>query len=157
MKVVVAGGLALALCGCVTTTPHVLGDSSRFASEGTAFDGQATVYVMRDLSGAGMAWPVSIKLDSVEKGSVRRETYVRFAAAPGRHDILADWNSLSGLPDIAINGEFVAGKTYYFVLGTSFNTTGKMMQFGTGFGPIDPRLGANLAGKYEDWTPGKSE
>jgi hypothetical protein len=144
--------LLASICGCAPK-PFVIQDSARFASAGTRFNGQATVYVMRDASGAFMAWPINILLDQKEVGSLRRETYTRFAVASGRHDVVAHWNPLSGLPDVAVNSEFEAGQTYYFVFGTSFGVAGPFMQYGTSLGPVDPRLGAELAGKYDDWTP----
>src|SRR5689334_22350746 len=106
---ITAGLLLILLCGCAIK-PFVLPDSSRFAETGTAYEGQATVYVMRDISGAGMAWPINIKLDGTQKGSLRRETYIHFPVHPGRHIIDGHWNSLSGLPNVALSVDLEAGK-----------------------------------------------
>lgn len=152
MRFLVVGLLLAALCGCATK-PFAVADASPYASQGSIYDGQATVYVMRDTSRAGMAWPVNVRLDGVQKGSLRRETYVRFAATPGRHDVLAHWNRLSALGEVAFNSNFESGKTYYVVIGTDFAAYGSIMEVGTSLGLVKPSVGAQLVATYQDWTP----
>ncbi|MFC5526785.1 DUF2846 domain-containing protein [Rhodanobacter ginsengisoli] len=156
MRILVVGLLLAAFSGCATK-PFVVADASAYASQGSIYDGQATVYVMRDTSGAGMAWPANVRLDGVQKGSLRRETYVRFAATPGRHDILAHWNRLSALREVAFNSDFKSGKTYYVVIGTSFAAYAGIMQIGTNLGLVKPSVGAQLVATYHDRTPGAGQ
>lgn len=141
-----------ALGGCATT-PHRLTNAVQLAADGSAFAGKATVYVLRDSSGSGMAWPVTVKMDGISQGSIRRETYVWFGVTPGRHDLLASWPALSGEPDVAVNAEFLAGKTYYFVFGTSFGIAGRAMRLGAGLGQIDVANATQRLRTYVDRNP----
>lgn len=147
------GCLVVALCGC--TKPFVIEDSSRFAATGTAFEGRATVYVMRDLSGVGIKWPVHVEIDGVKEGTLHRASYTRFGADPGRHVIVAHWNHLlTADPDVAVSSDFEAGKSYYFVIGSSTGLSGAAVVFGSRLAPLRPSEGARLVREYEDRTPG---
>lgn len=60
--------------------------------------------------------PMSL-LDGVAKGVLFRGSYPRFAVAPGRHIVLAHWSRLlSAIPEVAVDSDFEAGKTCYFVV-----------------------------------------
>lgn len=153
MRCVVIGGMLAMLCGCAPK-PLMIKDSSRFAAEGTAFEGQATVYVMRDLSGVGIKWPVNVQFDGVQEGTLRRASYTRFPAQPGRHVIVAHWNHLlTADPDVAVSVDFEAGKTYYFAIGSSTDISGMGVVYGSGLGALPPGKGAELAREYNDRTP----
>lgn len=144
--------LAATLCGCATK-PFVIADASPYASQGSVYRGQATVYVTRGMGRAGVAWPVHVKLDGVEEGSLRRGTYVRLAVAPGRHDILAHWNPLSTIHEAAINSAFRADRTYYFIIDTMFSSYGAGVITTGGIGIEESSMGAQRVAHYEDWTP----
>jgi len=153
MRLLVIAMLAAILCGCATK-PFVIADASPYAAQGSVYKDQATVYVMRGMGRAGIAWPVNVKLDGGEKGSLRRGTYVRLAVAPGRHDILAHWNPLSTIHEVAINSDFQPDKTYYFVIDTSFfSSYGSGVMTAGGIGIEEPSTGARRVALYEDWTP----
>lgn len=109
---------AVLLSACAVE-PHNMPAMELFAAEGSVYEGQATVYVMRDESGAGQAWPVTVKLDDMEEGSIRRETYVKFGVPEGDHVVLAGWPPFVGGQDVAVKGDFVAGKTYYLLFWTT--------------------------------------
>lgn len=157
MKLAVLACLLIALCGCAPK-PHVIANSSQFAAAGSAFDGRATVYVMRDLSGVGIKWPVHVELDGIQKGVLHRESYARFAVSTGRHVIIAHWNhALNVTPDVAISSDFEAGRTYYFSIGTSTGMGGGGILFGARLAPLEPSIGVELAHKYEDRTSSVDE
>ncbi|EIL91269.1 DUF2846 domain-containing protein [Rhodanobacter spathiphylli] len=153
MRLLVIAMLAAIVCGCATK-PLVIADASPYASQGSVYKGQATVYVARGMGRAGVAWPVHVKLDGVEEGSLQRGTYVRLAVAPGRHDILAHWNPLSTIHEAAINSAFQADETYYFVIDTSmFSSYGAGVINIGGIGIEESSTGAQRVALYEDWTP----
>ena len=153
MRLVILSGLLITLCGCATK-PFMINDSSRFAAPGSAFDGQATLYVMRDSSGVGIKWPTHIDLDGVEKGTILREGYMRLAVSPGRHVITGHWNFLSTLPAIAVSSDFKAGNTYYFDVGNDTGDAGAGIVYEVSLNPVNPAVGAEMVDKYEDETPG---
>ena len=155
-RIVLLLGLAPFLFGCAAK-PFLVADSGKYAATGTSFENQATAYVMRDSSYAFIAWPINVLLDGEEVGSLRRETYTRFAVSPGRHVITAHWNPISGLPDVALDIQFDAGRTYYFGFGTNFGIGYNTMTYSANLNPMNPELGARAVGRYEDWTPGTEE
>lgn len=157
-RVLLALACFAALGGCATTPSQPFGDTEGLAADGSAYDGQATVYVLRDSSGSGALWSVNVSTDGVMHGSVRRESYVRFGIAPGRHDLLVAWPKLSGAaPDVAVNAEFRAGKTYYFVFSTSFdihfNSSGGVMDVGATLRQVPDADAKGRMRTYSDRTP----
>lgn len=154
MKIVVLACVLVALCGCAPK-PFVISDSSRFAAPYSTFPGNATIYVLRDLSGVGIKWPVHIQLDGAKEGTLRRGSYTRFAASPGHHVIRGHFTHIFGgaTPDVAVAGDFDAGETYYFVIGSSTEMGYPGVIFGSNVRLVMPRLGADLVRKYNNRTP----
>lgn len=154
MRLVALVFLIVALCGCATK-PLVISDSSRFAAEGSAFEGRATAYVIRDLEDApGIHWPTHAMLDGVEKGVLFRGSYTRFAVAPGRHVVVAHWNrALSSIPEVAVDSDFETGKTYYFVVSNDIPVGVGWIEFQSFLRLADPRAGARMVRRFDDRTP----
>jgi hypothetical protein len=139
MKLLAVSGLLSIVCltGCASLPPSpVAVDAEYLAADGTEYDGKATVYVLRDSTGSGAAYAVEVALDKSSQGSIRRETFVKFGATTGHHDIYATWPLITGEPSVAINADLIAGKTYYFLFSTSFGHSGTMMIAGAKLGPI---------------------
>ncbi len=95
----ILSALVLASLMACASKPIFISDSGRHAIDGSIYSGQATVYVIRDSSSSGAVWPIAIKLDGEDKGSLSRESFVHFPAAPGRHDIWAHWNPINRRSD----------------------------------------------------------
>jgi hypothetical protein len=145
----ILSALVLASLMACASKPIFISDSGRHAIDGSIYSGQATVYVIRDSSSSGAVWPITIKLDGEEKGSLSREAFVHFPAAPGRHDIWAHWNPLSGEPDVTVNAEFEGNKTYYFLFSTSFLFGGAVMQSRASLGLVDRSTGEAMTSRYK--------
>lgn len=145
-------GLALMLCGCAAK-PFVVTQPSRYSAPGSAYDGQATVYVIRNLrAGPGIRWPVHAQLDGVDEGrSLRRGDFTRFAVPAGQHLITAHWNHLlTAQPDISVSSVFQPGKTYYFSIGTDVGMTNGRTGMASLLNPVAPDHGIQLVKAFHD-------
>ena len=149
MRLILTALVSGSLMACAASKPIFISDSGRHAIDGSIYSGQATVYVIRDGSELGAVWSVSVKLDGEERGSLRTESFVRFPVTPGRHDLLAHWPPLwSGQPDVAVNAEFDADKTYYFVFSTSLALSGGLERR-TSLGLVDRSTGEAMTNRYK--------
>jgi hypothetical protein len=101
--------------GCVTAPVHVATDLETRAIQGSQSTGQATIYVYRGSSGAGAMWPFAVLIDDVEIGSIRSERYLPTNVAPGTHVVKVHCKGMCDLPDIAIQGNFFADRSYHFL------------------------------------------
>jgi hypothetical protein len=149
MRLILSVLVSGSLMACAASKPIFISDSSRHAIDGSIYSGQATVYVIRDGSEMGGVWPISIKLDGEERGSLRTESFVHFSVTPGRHDIWARWPPLwSGQPDVAVNVEFEGDKTYYFVFSTSLLLSGGLERRSS-LGLVDRSTGEAMTSRYK--------
>ena len=144
--------LAVALSGCVTRAPHVIAETSVGAENGSAFDGQATFYVFRGDSFYASAWPTNFGLDGIEKASLRRNAFARFAVPAGRHVLATHWNPLAAQPGLQLSGSFEAGRTYYFRCDAHFVGPANPTQFAFSLEMVSPSRGHQLISAGEDWT-----
>jgi hypothetical protein len=149
MRLILSALVLGSLMACAASKPIFISDSGRHAIDGSIYDGQATVYVIRDSSEMGAVWPISIKLDGEERASLPTESFVHFPARPGRHDILAHWPPLwSGQPDVAVNVELEGDKTYYFVFSTSL-LLGGGLERRSSLGLVDRSTGEAMTNRYK--------
>jgi len=149
MRVILSALVSGALMACAASKPIFISDSGRHAIDGSIYSGQATVYVIRDASQMGAVWPISIKLDGEERGSLRTESFIHFPVTPGRHDLWVHWPPLlSGQPDVAVNAEFEGDKTYYFVFSTSFLWSGSLERRSS-LGLVDRSTGEAMTNRYK--------
>lgn len=139
----------LALTACATAPVPKPIQTELLAVDGSEFDAQAAVYVLRDDSASGMVYSIDVGVDGASKGSIRRETYVKFPVAPGAHDLSATWPWGSGEPNVAIHGNFAPGKTYYFLFSPSFADNGVAFRFGARLGAIPAEKAQQLLRTYE--------
>ena len=150
MRLVLTAAGLLALSGCVSTKPFYISDSARYAVDGGLYPGKATVYVIRDGSFPGAAWPITAKLDGADQATLRRETFAQFASPPGRREIFMHWNPLAGEPDVAINVELQADKTYYFAFSTSLAYMGRYSQWGAQLRQVDRSTGEAMTNAFKN-------
>lgn len=143
--------LLLAFCLLGWGKVHRVDGLSRLAAEGSRSEGKATVYFLRDGSGALGVWSLGVKVDKSPVGSVRRKTYVRFDVAPGEHDLMASWPLLSGGVDLAIKADFEPDRTYYFVFGSDMES-GQAYRFISNLSQIDQDAAAPLLSEYKEQT-----
>ena len=149
MRLVLAVLGLLALSACADTKPYYISDSARYAVAGGLYPGKATVYVIRDGSFPGAAWPITAKLDGADQATLRRETFAQFASTPGRREILMHWNPLAGEPDVAINVELQADKTYYFAFSTSLAQLGRYQRWGAELRQVDRSTGEAMTTSFK--------
>jgi hypothetical protein len=150
MRMVLAAFGLLVLGGCVATKPYYVSDSARYAVAGGLYPGKATVYVIRDGSFPGAAWPITVKLDGADQVTLRRETFAQFASVPGRREMLMHWNPLAGEPDVAINVELQADKTYYFAFSTSLAWMGRYSEWGAQLRQVDRSTGEAMTNAFKN-------
>jgi len=149
-RLIAAVIVSLSLSACASLPPKpVPVDAGRFAADGSEFDGNATVYVMRDDNLSGAAYSVDVALDKTSQGSIRRETYVKFPAPSGHHDLYATWPMITGEPSVAVSVDLAAGKTYYFRFSPNFGVAPDGMIFSARLGPIRAADAVPLLAKYE--------
>jgi hypothetical protein len=111
--------LAATLAGCVTRPAHQLPDMTPVAADKTDYPGMATVYVLRAKTGASSMFPINVLIDGQEMASLRRKDYARIPVKSGSHEVKAHWNPMVQAPDVAVRGDFVAGKTYWLIFDTA--------------------------------------
>lgn len=97
-----------------------LHDATSHAVSGSEFNNRATVYVFRSDSHAGKNLPLDISLDGITSGSIRRKQYLVFPVTRGVHRISAGCPSGCGIPTIRFDADYVSGRTYYFLIDSSF-------------------------------------
>lgn len=148
---------AVALTGCITHTA-TFADADRLAENVSVNPGQATVYVLRDSGRVQAMYPFAVALDKDEKGSIRRERYLAFAAAPGEHAVVISCPISCAMPAHTIQFTARAGKSYYFVFQSDMGINsliggGLQITTQTGIAQIDGEQAAKLM-KY--YAPGKN-
>jgi len=140
---------ATSLAGCVTLPPKHIANTAAHAADTTEYPGQATFYVMRGNGMAGMVWPIDYMLDGTERVSLRRESFARIPVPSGVHELRTHINPLSASPDLALNGTFEAGKSYWFLFDTHIGAT----TLNSSLRVASPEEGRALTAKYLDATP----
>lgn len=131
------------LAGCVK--PLEVHDATRFAQDGSAQKGLATVYVIRGDFYARSLLPIKIEVDGKSRGWLQRETSMHFNVEPGHHVLAATFPALlepSG--GMGIGAEFEKNKTYYFF----WNGSGAIARPMVKFGQVAAARGVELIGTY---------
>ncbi|PUA27201.1 MAG: hypothetical protein B0W54_20495 [Cellvibrio sp. 79] len=149
-KLILITLFSLMASGCANTAPiQRWADVDRFSSNKTQFEGNATIYVFRDTSKAGAMMPFLITLDKESIGSIRRERYLAFPAAAGTHILGIDCPYTCDIPDIRIDADFTAGKSYYFVVqpDISFNVPSSI-RMTTHVNQVDQSYAERLISSY---------
>jgi hypothetical protein len=142
--------LVLVLTACASAPPVPKPIHTEFlAVKGSEFAAQAAVYVLRDDDGSGSVYSVEVAVDGASKGSIRRETYVKFPVQQGPHDLSTTWPWGSGEPNVAIHGDFMAGSTYYFLFSPSFEDKGLAYRFGARLSAISADKAQELLRTYQ--------
>lgn len=116
------------LSGCAIPT-FTLDNPGQLAAAGSERPAQATVYVLRNNSKASALWAANVWTDNVRRGSLWEKSYIKYSVDPGQHDITIKRSFMSGVPSLAVQGSFEAGKTYYFMIGTGFEARGGEYRF----------------------------
>ena len=108
--------VAILLSGCMPPKQFVMESPDRLASDGSDYQGKATLYVFRENNFANGAWSLEVKVDDVCRTSLRAGTYASFPVEPGKRQILYHWldGGLSMFSDMQVEVEMVPDKTYYF-------------------------------------------
>lgn len=150
--------LSIALAGCRTPTA-LFSEPDRLAADVSAYPGQATIHVFRDSGRVQAMYPFSVALDKRKMGSIRRERYLVFPAAPGEHAITIACPISCSMPTHTLKFKAAAGKSYYFVFESdmAMATTiggGLNVSMKTGIAQVDKRQAEQLIALY---APGKSD
>ncbi|WP_374565455.1 hypothetical protein [Ideonella sp.] len=144
--------LAFTLAGCVTRPVHDLPDMTTVAADKTDYPGLATVYVLRAKTQATSMFPVNVLIDGQEMASLRRKDYARIPVKPGSHEVKAHWNPMVQAPDVAVRGDFVAGKTYWLMFDTAQGMSGMQMTIGSRFRLLNEQQAREEMKDYDDRT-----
>jgi hypothetical protein len=144
--------LAATLAGCVTRPVHPLPDMTPVAADKTEYPGMATVYVLRAKTQATSMFPVNILIDGQEMASLRRKDYARIPVKAGSHEVKAHWNPMVQAPDVAVRGDFVAGKTYWLMFDTAHGASGIQMTISSRFRLLDEQQAREEMKDYDDRT-----
>jgi hypothetical protein len=132
-----------------TTQPKDF-DLARLAKPGSTEQGLATVYITQGVSDAGMrvarARSIQVFSDDQPRGELRARTSAHSSLAPGRHVLLMKWPPFTSVPDIAVEGDFEADKTYYFVYTAYMVANSPHFTITSTFGP------ATEAEFYRAWS-----
>lgn len=117
------------LAGCVKSVE--VHDATRFARDGSAQTGLATVYVVRGDFYARSLLPIKIEVDGKSQGWLQRETSMHFNLEPGHHVLDATFPALlEPGGGVGIGAEFEKNKTYYFFWNGSGGLSNSMVRFG---------------------------
>jgi hypothetical protein len=138
---------AILVSGCAPTVFQMRPEA--LASPGSVFGSDATIYVLRDDTFAQSAWPLSVRLDKVEQGSLRRKQYLRFSAREGTHEVIGAYPGASMISPIAIVGAFQGGHTYYFMYKTSNDSQTESW----GFEQLSSAVAQGKLQSYESKSP----
>lgn len=146
--------LFLLLTGCATTAPTIrILDPEKYSAEGTEFTDRGTVYVFRGTSMAGALCAFAVLLDEKELGFIRRENYLAFPVTNGSHQITVASTSICSTPDIKIDADFAAGKSYYFLVEPNVTFGHNTVTSSSSIAQIDASYAKRLLQTY---SPGKS-
>jgi len=114
--------------------------------------------VFRDSGRVEAMYPFSVALDKENKGSIRRERYLAFAATPGEHAIVITCPISCSMSAHTIQFTASAGKSYNFVFQSDMGINsmiggGLKITTETGISQIDGEQAARLMSYY---APGKN-
>jgi hypothetical protein len=117
LRSVIIASLMAMLCSCSTAPVTIkLPEVEQYASSGSKFEGESTVYIFRGASRGGWSYPLRVSLGKTKIGSIGKETYLVFPVAEGTQLISIDCPYDCAMPDIKVNADLKAGRTYYFVV-----------------------------------------
>lgn len=106
----------LSVTACSTISKVSMEKIDLLAAPESKFNDEAAIYVFRGMNKAAAIWSFPVRLDGNQMGSIRRGQYVAFPASQGLHSISIICPSICEMPSIEAQGEFSAGKSYYFLL-----------------------------------------
>lgn len=132
----------MVLGGCTRSVKY---DAHAYAGEGSEKADMATVVVaQRQKDGFGTAWWQNVDIDGKKVGDIRRNTYLHVNVVPGHHIVDVSYPAMMmATPPLGLEGDFEAGKTYYFVWDAAGNVLKETIQLQA----VSPSVGrAAIAG-----------
>jgi hypothetical protein len=106
------------LCACVAPPPFAFRSSSALTENGANAEGQATIYVIREIPKAGTIHAALVQVDHVLQGRLEPGAYLSIEVQPGIREVRIAWPvwMLGDAKEIAVKGPLEANKTYYFLM-----------------------------------------
>lgn len=149
--------LSFALTGCGPIVKN-LPNADQLAADAPIHSGQATIHVLRDSGRVQAMYAFPVMLDKAKVGSIRRERYLVFSAAPGPHTVTVACPFSCQMRAHEVKFTASPGKSYYFRFASDLTIdgfVGNMMKITTrtGLNQIDRVEADQLMAVYE---PGKS-
>ena len=152
MRVIFAA-LLLGLAGCVSAPVHVATDVETKSVPTSQAPGSATIFVYRGSSKVGAMWPFAVFVDDREIGSIRRERYLATNVAPGPHVIKVHCSGICDVPDIAVQANFSADRSYHFLTEPDMRFGFNQMAFSSTLLQVSPAYVAELQSTYSIGKP----
>ena len=133
-------GTALAILGSMLTLNACVTDraapSFAAAPVPTIRADQAVLYIYRE-NAAPTAWSAYLQMDGKAVASLAQQGFTWIYVAPGLHKMKFGWPALAGMPKVAFEHTFEAGKVYAFEMIGQIDTNGWSYRSLSAVAPIE--------------------